>query len=57
MGSELKFFGIEVDSRIKELPKSDYEGPVDCPQQSGTEMDEPLPVSYTHLTLPTSDLV
>jgi DMSO reductase family type II enzyme chaperone len=44
MGSELKFFGIEVDSRIKELPKSDYEGPVDCPQQTGTEMDEPLPL-------------
>lgn len=44
MGSELKFFGIEVDSRIKELPKSDYEGPVDCPQNTSNEMDEPLPL-------------
>lgn len=44
MGSELKHFGIEVDSRIKELPKSDYEGPVDCPQDTGTQMDEPLPL-------------
>jgi DMSO reductase family type II enzyme chaperone len=44
MGSELKFFGIEVDSRIKELSKSDYEGPVDCPQNTSSEMDEPLPL-------------
>ena len=44
MGSELKYHGIEVDSRIKELSKSDYEGPVECPQNSSDEMDEPLPL-------------